>query len=108
MEDRVSRASLGSLGAALAGNADALPLSDTQVVRRSEAGSQPWTVQVYTDLDQIHGLWDALYEATPNAGPFMTWDYLAIWWRHLGGPYRLHLLVATEQSSPGRRVLLPL
>ncbi len=65
-------------------------------------------VQVYTDLDRVHKIWDALYEATPNAGPFMTWDYAAIWWRHFGRRNRLHILVATQQSVPGHRALLPL
>jgi CelD/BcsL family acetyltransferase involved in cellulose biosynthesis len=108
MEDRIARASLGSLGATLAGKADALPLSDAQIARRSEEGSHGWAVQVYTDLDNVHGLWDSIYTQTPNAGPFMTWDYVAIWWRHFGAAYQLHILVATEQSGSGRRVLLPL
>jgi CelD/BcsL family acetyltransferase involved in cellulose biosynthesis len=104
MEDRMSRAGLGSLRATLAGHAEALP--DVLTAARSDERAQDWTVQVYSDLDSVRGIWESLYEATPNAGPFMTWDYAAIWWRHFGRRYKLHILVATQQG--GHRVLLPL
>ncbi len=102
----MSRAGLASLQATLAGNAEALPLTDEQAAGRSSVSAQGWSIRVYADLESVRGIWEAVYEATPNAGPFMTWDYMAIWWRHFGRRSSLQILVATHQD--GHRVLLPL
>jgi CelD/BcsL family acetyltransferase involved in cellulose biosynthesis len=67
-----------------------------------------WTVTAHHDLASIRPIWDALYEATPDSGPFMSWDYAAQWWTHFGKSYTPMLLVAERHTEPCGRVLLPL
>jgi len=70
------------------------------------AVSAEWRVQIHTDLEAVHTLWDELYAAMPDAGPFALWDYAAIWWRHYGKAFRLYVIVVLHNGQPC--ALLPL
>jgi CelD/BcsL family acetyltransferase involved in cellulose biosynthesis len=106
MKDQLSTTGLVA-SATLPGNVEARQVVEAQIGERSVASVQDWAVRVYTDLDHVRATWDSLYQATPtNAGPFMTWEYVALWWRHFSQGNKLHIVVATQHC--GHRVLLPL
>ncbi len=65
-----------------------------------------WRIEIFDDLEAVHAIWDDLVAAMPDPGPFMLWDFAAIWWRHFGGTARLHLIVVFEGEQP--RGLIPL
>ncbi len=92
-------------------------MSAEQVVPRAAASqiasyvlrsAQSWSIEVYQDLATVYAVWDSLYATTPNPGPFVTWEYVSTWWQHFGSAYTPYILVATHDSSPDKRVLLPL
>ena len=45
--------------------------------------------------------WDELLAASESDCPFLTWEWLYTWWRHLSGCRRLHLVTVRR----GRRLL---
>lgn len=67
------------------------------------------STEVITDADRFRDLedeWRQLYEASPSATPFQTWDWLYTWWEVYGSPGALRLITARHD---GRLVgVLPL
>ena len=60
------------------------------------------TVDVISDareFDRLQGEWDALLDASAAKTPFLTWSWLRNWWRHLGGPAALRLLVVRDRNQ---------
>ena len=47
-------------------------------------------------FERLRDEWDGLLAASARDGPFLTWEWLHSWWKHLAGRRRLHLIVARE------------
>jgi CelD/BcsL family acetyltransferase involved in cellulose biosynthesis len=43
---------------------------------------------------ELRSAWDLLLQSSEAASPFLTWEWLHPWWRHLSGPSRLRMLTA--------------
>lgn len=55
---------------------------------------------------QLEPHWDRLLEATPQATPWQSWEYLHAWWQHLAGDRQLWLVVVERGGIPC--LILPL
>jgi CelD/BcsL family acetyltransferase involved in cellulose biosynthesis len=63
------------------------------------ATSTGLTVDVITDVEGFRALehdWRALYEASREATPFQTWDWLYTWWEVYGAPDTLRLVTVRD------------
>ncbi|MGH9797955.1 MAG: GNAT family N-acetyltransferase, partial [Candidatus Polarisedimenticolia bacterium] len=47
-------------------------------------------------LAPLRAAWDALLEQSPTHGVFLTWEWLATWWKHLSGGRELRVLCARD------------
>ena len=59
-------------------------------------------VEELRDFDSFLALrdeWDALLEQSPINDAFLTWEWLATWWKHYGHRYQLRLLTARENGE---------
>jgi CelD/BcsL family acetyltransferase involved in cellulose biosynthesis len=45
---------------------------------------------------ELRSAWDSLLESSEAASPFLTWEWLHPWWKHLSGPSRLRVLTAGD------------
>jgi CelD/BcsL family acetyltransferase involved in cellulose biosynthesis len=43
---------------------------------------------------ELRSAWDSLLQSSQSASPFLTWEWLLPWWRHLSGSSRLRMLTA--------------
>jgi CelD/BcsL family acetyltransferase involved in cellulose biosynthesis len=43
---------------------------------------------------ELRSAWDSLLQSSESASPFLTWEWLHPWWRHLSGSSRLRMLTA--------------
>ena len=43
---------------------------------------------------ELRSAWDSLLQSSEAASPFLTWEWLHPWWRHLSGSSRLRMLTA--------------
>ena len=43
---------------------------------------------------ELRSAWDSLLQSSDAASPFLTWEWLHSWWKHLGGSARLRMLTA--------------
>src|SRR5262249_46459163 len=43
---------------------------------------------------ELRSAWDALLQSSEAASPFLTWEWLHPWWRHLRESSRLRMLTA--------------
>lgn len=51
------------------------------------------------ELELLAADWERLRAASPGAGVFMSWDYLATWWRCFGDRYQLRIAVARDERD---------
>jgi CelD/BcsL family acetyltransferase involved in cellulose biosynthesis len=72
----------------------------------SRKDAQDWTVVLFHDLPAIGETWKRLFETSPDAGPFMSWEYASLWWTHFGAQSKPFVLLATDSDK--HQVLLPL
>ena len=73
-----------------------MALSGVDVQRMAVDRSPAMTVRRIQDAAGFADLreeWDELLAACPANCLFLTWEWLHTWWKHLGGPRRLDLLV---------------
>ena len=47
---------------------------------------------------ELRSAWDSLLESSDAASPFLTWEWLHPWWKHLSGPSRLRVLTAGDDN----------
>jgi CelD/BcsL family acetyltransferase involved in cellulose biosynthesis len=52
------------------------------------------------ELSQYRLLWNALFQGTPNASFFLTFDWLDTYWRHFGHDQKLKVLVVYAAGAP--------
>lgn len=52
------------------------------------------------ELDQIRPEWQSLERKRPARNPFLTWEFMSLWWRHYGRPpaHHLQVLAGYEQD----------
>jgi CelD/BcsL family acetyltransferase involved in cellulose biosynthesis len=50
---------------------------------------------------ELRSAWDSLLQSSEAASPFLTWEWLHPWWRHLSGSSRLRMLTA----DAGKRLI---
>jgi hypothetical protein len=65
------------------------------------AASTELTVDVIRDGDAFRALddgWHTLYDASPGATPFQTWEWLYTWWEIYGTPGGLRLVIARRDD----------
>jgi CelD/BcsL family acetyltransferase involved in cellulose biosynthesis len=73
---------------------------------RTETQFQIRTIEDSSAFNQMEQEWNALLESSAADNLFLSWDWLNLWWRHLGKDRRLHVV---EIRSNGTLVaLLPL
>lgn len=66
------------------------------------------TTDIITDgagLEPLRSEWNALAMATPSATPFLTWEWLTTWWRHVGAGSEL--FVVTVRDDRGLVAIAP-
>ncbi len=51
-------------------------------------------------LDALREEWTALFDAAASPSPFLSWEWLATWWRRLGGRRRLWVVEARDRVPP--------
>jgi CelD/BcsL family acetyltransferase involved in cellulose biosynthesis len=51
-------------------------------------------------LAEYRMLWNSLFQSTPHASFFLTFDWLEAYWRHLGGGQKLKVLIAYAAGEP--------
>lgn len=44
-------------------------------------------------------VWDRLFAQSSARNPFLSWGWMAAWWRHLGGGKKLHLLFVRRNGE---------
>lgn len=52
------------------------------------------------ELSQYRLLWNSLFQSTPNASFFLTFDWLDTYWRHFGHDQKLKVLVVYAAGEP--------
>ncbi|TDD93869.1 GNAT family N-acetyltransferase [Actinomadura rubrisoli] len=65
------------------------------------ASTGEWTVEAHRDGDALHRLADELrdlYDRSPAATPFQTYEWLSAWWDSYGTPGRLRLVLVRCQG----------
>lgn len=50
-------------------------------------------------LENIREEWNTLHERSYNHSIFMTWEYIATWWEHLGHDHMLWLMTARDKQG---------
>lgn len=66
-------------------------------------------IQIIDDEHRLAALrddWDRLLADSPAEGFFLTWEWLATWWRHLAGERRLFVVVVRDEG--GTAAIAPL
>ena len=59
-------------------------------------------IEVVDNLDAFSRLepeWDGLLHASASDSPFLTWEWLHTWWRHLAGSRRLQVATVRDGDS---------
>lgn len=59
----------------------------------------PETVESPEALARLQVEWDALLGRCPHRTPFLTWRWVANWWRHFGAGKRLAVVVVREAGT---------
>ena len=59
--------------------------SDAQEMRAVRVDSE-------SRFSELRSAWDVLLQSSEAASPFLTWEWLHPWWRHLSGSSRLQML----------------
>jgi CelD/BcsL family acetyltransferase involved in cellulose biosynthesis len=49
-------------------------------------------VESVEDFTALEADWNSLLEASATSSPFLTWEWLSAWWRHLSGSSRLRIV----------------
>ena len=65
-----------------------------------------FVVQDRPGLDGLREEWRELLEGSAADSPFLTWEWLSAWWRHLGGGRTLHVIAV--RSGPTLLAIVPL
>jgi CelD/BcsL family acetyltransferase involved in cellulose biosynthesis len=47
---------------------------------------------------ELRSAWDSLLQSSEAASPFLTWEWLHPWWRHLSGSSRLRMLAVNTRD----------
>jgi CelD/BcsL family acetyltransferase involved in cellulose biosynthesis len=66
------------------------------------------TSDIITDgaaLERLRPDWNALVMATPAATPFLTWEWMTTWWRHVG--IGSELFIVTVRDDDGLVAIAP-
>jgi len=69
------------------------------------ASKPDWRLELFEDFDSMRADWEAL--ASRSGNPFLTWEWMSLWWRHFGGEARLRL-VKCRRSDESVAAILPL
>src|SRR3954470_22250654 len=73
---------------------------------RTETQFQIRTIEDSSAFNQMEQEWNSLLESSAADNLFLSWDWMNLWWRHLGKDRQLHVV---EIRSNGTLVaLLPL
>jgi len=59
-------------------------------------------IDVVDNLDAFSRLepeWDGLLRASASDSPFLTWEWLHTWWRHLAGSRRLRMAIVRDGNT---------
>lgn len=65
--------------------------SDAREIRAARVDSE-------LRFTELRSAWDSLVESSEAASPFLTWEWLHSWWRHLSGTSRLRVLTAGAEN----------
>jgi CelD/BcsL family acetyltransferase involved in cellulose biosynthesis len=65
--------------------------SDAREIRAARVDSE-------SRFTELRSAWDSLVESSEAASPFLTWEWLHSWWRHLSGTSRLRVLTAGAEN----------
>ena len=66
----------------------------TSTVRHDPHEIRSTRVDSPSQFAELRSAWDSLVQSSEAASPFLTWEWLHPWWRHLRGTSRLRLLTA--------------
>jgi len=66
----------------------------TDVVRSDAREIRAARVESESRFAELRAAWDSLLESSAAASPFLTWEWLHPWWRHLRGSSRLRMVTA--------------
>jgi len=64
------------------------------VVRSDAREIRAARVESESRFAELRSAWNSLLESSAAASPFLTWEWLHPWWRHLRGSSRLRMLTA--------------
>lgn len=68
-------------------------------VTSSHAGPEVLCIEEASGLDGLRAEWTALLAESEADCLFLTWEWLATWWKHLAEGRRLHLLTVRRQGE---------
>jgi CelD/BcsL family acetyltransferase involved in cellulose biosynthesis len=77
--------------------------SEFNSFNREKAQFQIRTIDDTAALNQMEQEWDALLKASASDNLFLSWEWMNLWWRHLGEGRQLHVI---EIRSSGTLVAL--
>lgn len=63
--------------------------------------SKPLAVEMVENVGQLKSLrdaWDELLSESAADNMFLTWEWMYTWWKHLGAPRKLHVLIVRRES----------
>jgi CelD/BcsL family acetyltransferase involved in cellulose biosynthesis len=80
-----------------AGFAGAITVSSTAAA--APAGTRLETISDPDALARLRPEWDELLEQSPADSVFVTWEWLATWWKHLSPGRRLHLIAVRRGAE---------
>ena len=82
-------------------------MAATESLLRERVEQSAFTISVIDDFDRFGSLrteWRDLLRSSSSNNPFLTWEWLHAWWKHLNGGRTLQILTGTIRGLPaGRR-----
>jgi CelD/BcsL family acetyltransferase involved in cellulose biosynthesis len=66
---------------------------------RTQTQIQIRTIEDDAALNQMEQEWNALLDASSSDNLFLSWEWMNLWWRHLGKGRRLHVIEIRSSGS---------